>query len=134
MDYSKEEILKVLLLFACNKRDLTKDEQTIDAQLANLPEERVEKIADALVKESYIETHMVIPDSNNIFPFVSWENEGLTEQGEYYLKKQIDSFIVNKKEKRNQIVCGISKSVFVWIMGIIAALIVGFLLWKLGWS
>ena len=134
MEYCKEEILKVLLHFACNKRDLTKEEQRIDAQLPILPDERVEKIAGALVNESFIKTHMVIPESKNIYPFLSWENEGLTEQGEYYLKNQIDSFIGDKKEKRNQVVCGISKTVFGWIMGIIAALIVGFLLWKFGWS
>ena len=138
MDFSKEEILKVLLQFAGNKRKLSKEEQKIDAQLAKLPEEIVEKIAGALVKESYIKTHMVLPESKDpsvvVFPFASWENEGLTEQGEYYLKNQIDSFNVDKNEKRNQVVCGVSKSVFGWIMGIIAALIVGFLLWKFGWS
>lgn len=134
MDYSKEDILKVLLHFACNKRDLSKEERKIDAQLPNLPEKRVEKIAGTLVKESYIKTHMVTSESNNIYPLISWENEGLTEQGEYYLKNQIDLFIGVKKEKRNQVVCGLSRTVFGWIMGIIAALIVGFLLWKFGWS
>ena len=138
MDFSKKEILKVLLQFAGNKRQLSKEEQKIDAQLVKLPKERVEKIAGSLVKESYIKTHMVILESKDpsvvISPFTSWENEGLTEQGEYYLKNQIDSFNGDKKEKRNQVVCGISKSVFGWIMGIIAALIAGFLLWKFGWS
>ena len=142
--YSNEQFLKVMLEVAQRKRSLTNLEEKYYSSIDSVSESRKSEIISEMVKNCWISSHPVFFDqpqtasntSVKIFPMQSSDGEGLSQKGEDKLEDLIKILEKEKEAKRNQFIMGFLnflKSSFGWIMGIIAAVIAGYILWKMGW-
>ena len=132
-----KDIAKVLLKVAQNTRELSDIEKRFDSEL-EYPIGREPAILRMLEQNGYIGTHLVSIKSDSpsvvIMPFISTEGEGLTPKGENQLTELINNLKKEKKEKKVEAINGAACSTLKWILGIIAAVIAGFIIWKLSWN
>ncbi len=131
-DYQKEDLLKAMLLIAQRKRPLTKLEQKYDKESLSISDSRLEKIQSLLASKGCVEQQAVFfdrPDpSTIIMPMITSEGGGLTETGEDELRELIKSFEEEIKSKRKAAL----KNSLKWVMGIVAAVIAGIIMYRLG--
>lgn len=136
-EFSNEEMLIVLLQHAKNKRLLTSKEKRIESNLKCLSISTSE-IEQTFINESLIGTHVVSFKSSDpsvlVLPYFSSEGEGLTEKGEIFLKETLGFYRKEKIKIKASAFYRFVKPILQWVMGIIAALIVAYLIWKLGWK
>ena len=134
-DFNAEELLKVMLQVARNRRQLTDVEKKIDLKIGIVSDYRTQEIINILERNGWISTHPVFPSqpqnpSIHIFPFLSSEGEGLSPKGEDELNRRIEKYNKVRKTNRRKALKGIIK----WIGGIITGLIIAFLIWFFGWN
>lgn len=147
-EFNKEQVVKVMLQIAKNKRPLSKTEEKYDLSIQDVLEVRAQEITSFLEKEGCVEQHPVFIDRPSpsvvIMPFPSSEGEGLSPKGECELEDLIGILEKEKKEKRKGIILSIFKWItggtaeaFKWIMGIVATIIGGvviaYICWHFGW-
>lgn len=145
LGFNKEQVVKVMLQIATNKRSLDKVEAKYYSSIQEVSEVRKQEIVSFLEKEGCVEQHLVFMDKPSpsvvVMPFPSSEGEGLSPKGESELKDLIGFLEKEKKEKRKSVISSILKwfmeigtSIFKWIMGIVAVVIAAYICWRFGFQ
>ena len=129
-DFNAEELLKVMLQVAKNRRQLSGIEKKLDLKIGKVSVYRTQEIINILERNGWISTHLVVPNqpqnpSIKIFPFISSEGEGLTPKGEDELNRRIENFNKERKNKKKNTLIRVLE----WI---IAPLVIAFLIWFFG--
>lgn len=135
--FNTGELIKVLLKIAQNTRELSEIEKQYDSEFG-YPEEQESDILNYFEQNGYIGSHPVPIKSDSqsvvIMPYISTKGEGLTQKGEDRLKELINILKNEKKEKKVKAINEAASSTTKWILGIIATIIAGYIIWKLGWN
>lgn len=138
-DFNAEELLKVMLQVARNKRQLKDIEEKIDLTIGLVSDYRTQKIINILERNEWISIHPVFLNqpqnpSIKIFPFNSSEGEGLTHKGEDELNRLIEKYNKERKNQRKNNRRKVLVEIFKWIGGIISSLIITYFIWFFGWN
>lgn len=141
-EYKAEELLKVMLQAAKNKRGLSDVEKKLDLKLEIVSEDRTREIKNKLVRNGWISTHSVSLNhphnpSKNKYLYFSSEGEGLTPNGEDELERRIEKYndelnrrIDNNNKERETNRRQFFMKIIGWFFGsIIVGVIIGVLLW-----
>lgn len=137
-NYTNRQLLKVMLEVAKRVRTLNPIEENYFRTIDNLSDNRKKEIIRFMENKKWIKSHSHFfnqPQNGSntstiIFPVLLSEGEGLSEKGEDKLKDIINLFEESKKAERTKKISHIAK----WIGGIIAGVIIAFIVYKLGWN